>query len=97
MRYATWKLFWQPDARYGSGPEAVIAERGGSAEGAFSLGPDANDLIVGYIHGDISLDALDEWSMSEITKEEALALAQTINAEATINEKDRVKFPPPPY
>lgn len=92
MRYATWQLYWQPDERYGSGPESVIAERGGSADGAFLTG-DVHDAIVGYVHGDVSLADLDDWNVVEITGAEALTLAQELNAEASMDADGRIIFP----
>lgn len=94
MRYATWTLYWQPDERYGSGPESMIAERGGSAEGAFLMG-DVHDTFVGYVHGDVSLADLDDWNVVEITGEEALTLAQQLNAEASMDAEGRIVFPEP--
>lgn len=94
MRYATWTLYWQPDERYGSGPESVIAERGGSAEGVLLTG-DVHDPIVGYVHGDVSLANLDDWNVVEITGEEALTLAQNIDGEASMDAEGRIVFPVP--
>jgi hypothetical protein len=91
MRYATWKLHWQPDERYGSGPEPVIAERGGNAGGAFFTG-DVHDPIVGYVYSEVSLDDLDDWHVAEITAEEALALAQALDAEASMDAEGRIVF-----
>lgn len=95
MKYVTWMLYWEPDAHYGSGPEPVILERGGSAEGAFYSGADVHDPIVGYVYGDVSLDGLDEWNVTEITSEQALALAQELDPEASINDEGRIVFPMP--
>ena len=96
MRYATWQLFWQPNEHYGSGPESVIVERGGSAEGAFYTG-DLHDPIVGYVHGDVLLDDLGQWNVVEITGEQALALAQEINPEASMNDEGRIVSPMPDF
>lgn len=95
MRYATWQLCWMPDPRYGSGPESVIAERGGSAEGVFSTGANVQDTIVGYIYGDVSLTDLDNWNVVEITGAEALTLAKALDPEATMNDEGRIVFPMP--
>jgi hypothetical protein len=81
MRYVTWKLYWKPDEKYGRGPEAKIGE----AEGAFFTGPDPHDTIVGYVHSDHDLSGLEDWNVQEITGEQAIALAQQINAGATMS------------
>jgi len=95
MRYATWELNWQPDERYGIGPESVIVERGGSAEGVFFTGSDPHDLIVGYVHGDVSLDDLEAWNVTEITDEQVLVLAQVLDAGAVLDTDGRIGFPRP--
>lgn len=92
MRYATWRLNWEPDEHYGSGPEPVISVRGGSAEGVFYTAG-VHDPIVGYVYGDISLSELDKWNFVEITAAEALTLAQQQNAEATLDAEGRILFP----
>jgi hypothetical protein len=91
MRYATWHLYWQPDERYGTGPEPEI----GGAEGAFFTGPDPHDVIVGYIYSDHDLTGLEDWNVQEITGEQALALAQQLDGEASMNDEGRIVFPVP--
>ena len=95
MRYATWALNWQPDENYGTGPESVIAEHGGSAEGAFFTGPEPHDTIVGYVHGDASLDDLEAWNVTEITGQQALTMAQAVDAGAELDAEGRTVFPVP--
>ena len=95
MRYATWELNWQPDENYGTGPEAIIAERGGSAEGALFLGTDSHSTIVGYVHGAVNLDDLGAWNVQEISADEALTLVQAVNREAFLDADGRVGFPRP--
>lgn len=92
MRYATWQLNWEPDEHYGSGPEPVISERGGSAEGVFYTAG-VHDPIVGYVFSDVSLANLDEWNVTEITGEQALALAQDLVPEASMGNNGRIVFP----
>lgn len=94
MRYATWQLFWEPNAEYGSGPESVIVNRGGRAEGVFFTG-DVDAAIVGYVHGDVPLTDLDNWNVAEITSAEALTLAQQQDPEASLDAEGRIVFPIP--
>ena len=90
MRYATWQLYWQPDERYGSGPESAITERGGSAEPIMFLGPDPHDTIVGYVYGDVSVADLDDWAVTEVTAAEALSLVQGVIPDATLGDDGRI-------
>lgn len=94
MRYVTWTLCWQPDEHYGLGPEPLIAERGGNAEGVFFTGG-VHDPVVGYVHGDVSLADLDDWNVVEITGEESLTLAQNVDGEASMDAEGRIVFPVP--
>jgi len=96
MRYATWQLNWEPNEHYGSGPESVISERGGRAEGVFYTAG-VHDPIVGYVYGDISLSELDKWNVVEITAAEVLTLAQQQNAEASLDANGRILFPIPDF
>jgi hypothetical protein len=91
MRYATWKLHWQPDERYGTGPEAQI----GGAAGIVYTGPDPTDMIVGYIYSDHDLSGLEDWDVHEITGEQALAMVQDVEPEATLDGEGRIIFPDP--
>jgi len=89
MRYVTWKLDWEPTERYGTGPEPQI----GDAEGVFFTGPDPHDVIVGYVHSDHDLSGLESWDVVEITGEQALALAQSVDEEAIMDDEGRIVFP----
>jgi hypothetical protein len=89
MRFATWQLFWEPDARYGSGPETQI-----DGEGILFLGSDVHDAILGYVHSDHNLIGLENWNVQEVTSAEALALAQSVNEHATMTDEGRIVWPP---
>lgn len=89
MRYATWKLNWQSNTRYGTGPEDVI----GGAEGAFYMGDSPHDVIVGYVHSAHDLAGLDDWDVQEISGEQALAFAQQISQDASMSSEGRIVFP----
>jgi hypothetical protein len=91
MRYATWQLYWQPDERYGSGPESEIGE----VEGIFFTGHDPYDTIVGYVYSNHDLIGLENWNVQEITGEQALALAQQLDGDASMDDEGRIVFPMP--
>lgn len=93
MKYITWFLSFEPDERYGTGPEATIAERGGNAAGIFFTNEDSSSMIVGKVNDDADLSDLDSWQVSEITPAQALALAQEINEDVVLDENDELVFP----
>lgn len=95
MRYATWKISWPAGAIEGHGPEEAISKIGCLAEGLMSLGSDAQDTILGYVHGDCFLHALDEWEVTEVSSEAALSMAQAIDPEVFMDAEGRMVFPMP--
>jgi hypothetical protein len=87
MRYAKWSTF------NGTSPIQIIKERGGNCVGAFSINPESPDIIVGYLSDDSNIDSLENFNFEEITKEQALELAQTEVPEATLNPYGYIVFP----
>jgi hypothetical protein len=87
MRYAKWSTF------NGTSPIQIIKERGGDCVGGFSLNPNSPDIIVGYLSDNSNIDSLENFNFQEITKEEALELAQTEVPEATLNAEGYLVFP----
>jgi len=88
LKYATWQLdFTNPD--FGTGPESLIVEQGGTAEGAIANGG-INDgaEILGYFTGEPT--GLEAWSFSEITQSEALFFAKAINESAYVDDNGRI-------
>lgn len=75
MRYLTWQLNWDEDHRYGTGPESTIASRGGRAEASQFV---ADPTILGYLTEPCDLDGLDDWSVTELDADDALAFADAI-------------------
>jgi fructose-1,6-bisphosphatase/sedoheptulose 1,7-bisphosphatase-like protein len=88
MRYATWKLNYT-DSLYGIGPEDSIIAQGGSAEGCISdAAVELGGTILGYFTGQPT--DLDNWQFQEITQQEALAFAQSVNNSAIINSDGKI-------
>jgi hypothetical protein len=87
MRYAKWTTF------NGTSPISVIKERGGDCVGVLSLNPESPDIIIGYISDESDIDSLDSFSFEEITKEQALELAQLEVPEVTLNAEGYLVFP----
>lgn len=97
MRYITWFLSFEPDERYGTGPESTIAERGGSAEGIFFTGTQPSSMIVGKVNDNADISNLDFWQVLEITPAQALAFAQETIEGVVLNENNELIFPLPDF
>ena len=94
MRYATWRLDWT-DPHHGTGPESLIVERGGTAYG-MAANPDViTGTILGVVSGDFDTADLDLWSFTEIDADAALAFAQEIAPEATLDADGQIVWPLP--
>ena len=90
MKYATWILNFD-DPNYGTGPEASIAEQGGSAEASITNGDITQGAtILGYFTGEPT--NLEAWNFTEITQAEALAFAQEVDATAYLTDEGRIAF-----
>lgn len=93
MKYAIWKLnFTNPE--YGTGPESLIAELGGYAEGGWVSGQaELGGDILGYVTGEFASEELSKWDYREVTQVEALEFAQAINADAFLTEDGYIGYP----
>ncbi len=90
MKYATWILDFS-DPKYGTGPEQSVYEQGESAQGAMSEGDITNGArILGYFTGEPT--ALEAWSFTEATQDEALAFAIRLNSTAYFAEDGAIQF-----
>ena len=93
MNYASWKLNFT-DPNYGTGPETLISEKGGNAEGSWANGQvESGATILGYVSGDFDTTGLEPWSYTPLTAEEALTFAQTINPDAYFTEQGYITAP----
>lgn len=94
MRYLTWKLMWPGDAKYGYGPEPIVAENGGRLDASSWVDPTVeNGTILGYLTGDVDLTLLADWNVAELTQDEALAFAQALNPEAFLTDSGLIGEP----
>ena len=92
MKYATWRLDFT-DPKYGTGPEPIIVNQGGTAEGAVTNGSITEGAqILGYFTGEpIDLEA---WDFTEISQEEALAFFTAIDSTAYVAEDGKIQVEP---
>ena len=89
MKYATWELNWD-DPKYGTGPEASIAEQGGNAEGSFAEGDITNGAkILGYFTGEPT--GLEAWSFEELTQQEALNFVLAFDSTAYVTQEGKIE------
>lgn len=96
MRYLTWQLTWDAEHQYGIGPEATVAEHGARLEASSWVDPTVESgTILGYLHGDINLGLLADWSVTELTEAEALAFAQEIDPNAYLADGGVIAAPMP--
>jgi len=88
MKYATWILSFD-DPNYGTGPEASIAEQGGTAEGAYAEGDITNGArILGYFTGEPT--DLEAWNFTELTEQEALDFVLALDETAYVTEEGKI-------
>jgi len=88
VKYATWILNFD-DPNYGTGPEASIAEQGGSAEGAYAEGDITKGArILGYFTGEPT--NLESWSFNELTQQEALDFVLAFDETAYVTEEGKI-------
>ena len=90
MKYATWILNFD-DPKYGTGPDASIAEQGGSAEGSFAEGDITQGArILGYFTGEPT--EVEAWSFTEITQQEALDFVLALDDTAYLAEDGKINI-----
>jgi len=88
VKYATWILNFD-DPKYGTGPEASIAEQGGSAQASFAEGDITKGArILGYFTGEPT--DLESWSFTELTQQEALDFVLTFDETAYVTEEGKI-------
>ena len=91
MMYLKWKL---SDGTSGTGPESVIAGRGGLAEAGWAV--DAAGYRIGYLTQTANLDNLGTWDVTEQTEAQAVTFCQALYVDAEVLPDGRISSPPPP-
>lgn len=90
MNYAKWKVHFDPGAIEGLTPEMEIEARGGFIEGVVAL---SQFEYLGYISDATDLTGLEKYEITLLTAEEALTLAQSINADFSFDENGKFDWP----
>ena len=90
MTYLKWRL---SNGKWGNGPEAAIAERGGLVEAGVYV--DADGYRVGYLTESADLNGLDDYDLTEISEAEALAFSRPFYPDAEVLPDGRISSPPP--
>lgn len=80
MRYVFWSLVWE--GKYGYGPEEIINKTSSRAEP--TEWQDENKIL-GYLDGDFDIATLPQFSITEISIEEALEFAKSFDSSAKID------------
>ena len=91
MTYLKWKL---SEGTSGTGPEGVIAARGGKASAGSYV--DAAGYRIGYLTQTAALTGLETWDVTEVTEAEALTFCQQFYADAEVQDGGTISGPPPP-
>jgi hypothetical protein len=99
MKYYTWKLKWDVNPETGglegTDPTGLINNDSVYAQPQFATGNLQDPSTLTYVYllqGEINLEELTDWSVTEITANEMLAAAQELEPEAVL-ESGLIKFP----
>lgn len=94
MRYLTWNLIWPNEGEYGLGPEPIAANNGARLEASEWVTPNVeHGTILGYLHGDFDLTLVQPFNATELTENQALEFAQSINPEAFVADDGTIQAP----
>ena len=91
MRFVSWKVYFPENSSEGSTPDPIIRERGFQASGLFHI---ESFTILGEISNDADISNLDNYDIKEITNDEALSIALTLNDTAYFNDNGELLFAP---
>ena len=91
MRYVTWNVYFPENSDEGSTPDPIIRSRGFDASGLFHI---TNFIILGAVSNNADISDLDNYEIKEISKEEALEIALTLNDTAYLNDNGELLFAP---
>jgi hypothetical protein len=92
MKYYTFTLDWT-NPKEGTNPSTIVNVDGVRLEPSFCVGTEPNATHYAYlISGQLELDKLTQWQLTEVTLEDTLTAAQTINPDAYLVE-GKIYFP----
>jgi hypothetical protein len=91
MKYLTWKVYFLENSNEGSTPDPIIRSRGYEANGLFHI---TTNTILGVVSNNADISNLDNYEIKEISKEEALEIALTLNDTAYLNDNGELLFAP---
>ena len=90
MVYLKWKL--SDDGVSGTGPEGVIADRGGRAAAGWAV--DSDGYRIGYLTQTADLNGLETWDVTTQTEAQALTFCQVFWVDATVDDDGFITSPP---
>ena len=90
MTYLKWKL---SEGTSGTGPEGVVAARGGHAEAGWAV--DNDGYRIGYLNVAADLTGLETWDVTTQTEAQALTFCRQFYAEAEVLPDGRISGPVP--
>ena len=90
MTYLKWKL---SEGVWGTGPEGVVAARGGHAEAGWAV--DDDGYRIGYLTQIADLTGLETWDVTTQTEAEALTFCQQFYGDAEVLPDGRISGPVP--
>ena len=100
MKYYTWKLKWEVNPTTGSeegtDPTNIVNNDVVRVEPLFNVPNEIKEDEVYYaicIRGSLTPSELTDWSVQEITAEEMLNVAKTLNVDAEMTEEGFITFP----
>lgn len=88
MKYFTWVLNFDDNSNEGTGPESSVTQ--GTLSGGFEFLP---FNIVGYGDTHTNINGLEKWQVTEITQEEALSKALSLNPECYLDDYEFISSP----
>lgn len=87
MKYFTWNTVFD-NLGCGTTPESSVVI--GTLEGGFEY---EGTSIVGYGSDDVDISNLDKWSVIEISQNEVLNFAKSLNSKCYLNDQGKIQAP----
>lgn len=81
------------DADEGTGPESVVAARGGSMRGAYATPCAESGTILGYLSDNADIRSLRQWHVTELSQAAALAWVRVLYPTAVVQGDGTISIP----